>query len=190
MKYPVGTKFYDNFLRAQVILGYMNYNGEEVYISNDIYDWQGNKMDYEGRIFGTISTEEDMQKEMERQSHYLSLIQKHKEQEEEERRQQEAEAEEARCFGYCDTLSPMAAGKAKNALCKLVMYKGKAIKKKDFIKILVDNGNYTAQPKFFSNYRNGKSPCYCIVHSDGSWYEVSKTEYNLFIYLTKQEQEV
>ena len=189
MKYPIGTNFYGWNLKEQVILGYMNFKGEQVYISNDVYDWQGNKVDYKGRIHGDILTEEDMQKEMDLQPSRLATIQRYKEQEEEENRQQEAEAEEARCFGYCDTLSPMAAGKARNALYKSVMYNGKAVKKKDFIKMLADNGDYTAQEKFFANYKNGKSPCYCIVHNNGSWYEVSKTEYNLFIYLTKQEQE-
>lgn len=100
---------------------------------------------------------------------------------------QDYTAEEARCFGYCDTLSPMAAGKARNALYKPVMYKGKAVKKKDFIKMLADNGGYTAQEKFFSNYKSGKSPCYCIIHEDESFYTVSKTEYNLFKFLTKKE---
>lgn len=187
MKYPIGTNFYGWNLKEQVILGYMNFKGEQVYISNDVYDWQGNKVDYEGRIHGDILTEEEMQKEMELQPSRLATIQRYKEQEEEERRQQEAEAEEARCFGYCDTLSPMAAGKARNALYKSVMYKGKAMKKKDFIKMLVDSGDYTAQEKFFSNYKNGKSPCYCIVHEDESFYTVSKTEYNLFKFLTEKE---
>ena len=187
MKYPVGTNFYGWNLREQIILGYMNFKGQEVYISNDVYDWQGRKINYEGRIYGDILTEEEMQKEMDLQPSRLATIQRRKEQEEEERRQQEAEAEEARCFGYCDTLSPMAAGKARNALMKEVRYKGRLMKKKDFIKMLVDNGAYTAQEKFFSNYKNGKSPCYCVVHEDGSFYTVSKTEYNLFRFLMGKE---
>lgn len=170
MKYPIGTNFYGWNLKEQVILGYMNFKGQDVYISNDVYDWQGNKVDYEGRMHGDILTEEEMQKEMELQSSRLATI-----------------AEEARCFGYCDTLSPMAAGKARNALYKSVMYKGKAMKKKDFIKMLADNGGYTAQERFFANYKNGKSPCYCIVHEDESFYAVSKTEYNLFRFLTEKE---
>lgn len=187
MKYPIGTNFYGWNLKEQIILGYMNFKGQEVYISNDVYDWQGNKVDYEDRIHGDILTEEEMQKEMELQSSRLATIQRHKEQAEEERRQQEAEAEEASCFGYCDTLSSMAAGKARNALYKSVIYKGQAVKKKDFIKTLADSGDYTAQEKFFSNYKKGKSPCYCIVHKDESFYTVSKTEYNLFKFLTEKE---
>lgn len=179
MKYPIGTNFYNWNLKQQVILGYMNFKGEQVYISNDVYDWQGNKVDYEGRIHGDILTEEEMQKEMELQPSRLATIQRYKE--------QEAEAEEARCFGYCDTLSPMAAGKARNALMKEVRYKERLMKKKDFIKMLVDSGNYTAQEKFFSKYKNGKCPCYCIVHEDESFYTVSKTEYNLFKFLTEKE---
>lgn len=64
----------------------MNFKGQEAYISNDVYDWQGNKVDYEGRIHGDILTEEEMQKEMELQSSRLATIQRYKEQEEEERR--------------------------------------------------------------------------------------------------------
>ena len=185
MKYPIGTKFYGWNLKEQIILAHVNFKGKEVYIANDIYDWQGNKVDYEGRIHGDILTEEEMQNEMNQQSSRLTTIQKHQEQEEEERKQQKAEAEEARCFGYCDTLSPMAAGKARNALMKDIRYKDQVMKKKDFIKALVDNGNYTAKEQIFTNYKNGKSPCYCICHEDGSFYVVSKTEYNLFKFLTE-----
>lgn len=38
MKYPIGTNFYGWNLKKQVILGYMNFKGQEVYISNDVYD--------------------------------------------------------------------------------------------------------------------------------------------------------
>ena len=86
----------------------MNFKGQEVYISNDVYDWQGNKVDYEGRVHGDILTEEEMEKEMELQPSRLATIQRHKEQEEEERSQQEAAAEESHCCGYWDTLSPTA----------------------------------------------------------------------------------
>ena len=60
MKHPIGTNFYGWNLKEQVILGYMNFKGQEVYISNDVYDWQGNKVDYEGRVHGDILTEEEM----------------------------------------------------------------------------------------------------------------------------------
>ena len=187
MKYLIGTRFQGWNLKEQSILGYTNFKGQEAYISNDVYDWQGKKVDDEGRIHGDILTEKEMKKEMELQPARLATIQRYKEQEEEERRQKEVEAEEARCFGYCDTLSPMAAGKARSALYKSVMYKGKAVKKKDFIKMLADSGDYTAQERFFSNYKNGKKTCYCIVHKDKSFYTVSKTEYNLFRFLTEKE---
>lgn len=124
-------------------------------------------------------------------------IESHKKYLEYEKQEQEQQAEKERqynnTYGYTDNMSPMARGKILKTLNKTENYYNNGeyvgtIARKDFIKNILESGGnieHKTNLKYYArNYElKTKENEYRLITPDGSFYTITKTEYNYALYL-------
>jgi hypothetical protein len=112
----------------------------------------------------------------------------------EQEKKNQAEAAYNNVNGYCDNMNAMQKGKVLKVLNKEFFFRGKAITRKEFVSTLINEGYnlriidtvMTSSKKVkgerIDKYKNNVP----VIEKDGSYYEITNTEYEYGLYLIAQ----
>lgn len=173
MKYQDGFAFFDYQMKGCTVEGF-----DEKYQSYLI-----RKEDNDTSMLDLWS-EEQIDRVMTKQE---DMIRFEKQQQELKRQQQEKEqAEQAKyndVHGYCDNMSQLQRSKVLATLNKPMNHNGNVVARKEWVREQLACG-YTPEYKENVNFAGRKTKNYYTLSCpDGTWFEVTKTEYDYAVYL-------
>lgn len=192
MKYQAGFKFMTGNTDYEIITFLERHN---MYLLKNYTENRQDELMPESQIDNYINDIENIKIRKEKNRIFLEK-QAELERLEKEKQEQE-EREYNNTYGYADNMSPMAKGKVLKILNTKENYcsSGKSIgyiKRKDFIKSIVESGG-TVEHKTNLKYYNNKSELkikaneYRLCLTDNSFYEITKTEFDYATYIINNQ---
>ena len=128
---------------------------------------------------------DDIETLISKQEKFRDRIEKIKQEETErkikEDKQRKEREEKENLYGFTDNKTALQKGKILSTLMKTMLYNGNMITRKDFIIDLISKG-YKPTIKEYAKRRGVKKSYTVMIDSYGSWYDVTKTEYNFANY--------